>query len=87
MPERRGQIEGHEHLLGDVSVDVLVLLVDLYDAFDLLSVGFGSAIGVFVLKVLSILYDAWNTSVYIYYLYVYICMCAGSGLNKNTTKL
>ena len=66
MPERQGQIEGHDHLLGNVSGDVLVLLLDLYDAFDLLSVGLGSAIEVSVLKFLSHLYYAWHTSIYIY---------------------
>ena len=51
VPERRGQIEGHDNLLGDVSGDVPGFLADLYDAFDLLSVGFGSAIEVSVLNI------------------------------------
>ncbi|MFM7987892.1 MAG: hypothetical protein ACKPKO_52125, partial [Candidatus Fonsibacter sp.] len=65
--ERRGNVEGHDHLFGGVSGDVPVVPVDMSDAFDLLSVGSGSAIEVFVLKVLSNLYQAWHTSIYIDY--------------------
>ena len=57
---------GHDHFLDDVSGGVLVVPVDQYDAFDLLSVGFGSAIEVFVLKVLSNLYYAGQTIVFMY---------------------
>ena len=67
-PERRGQIEGHDHLLGGVTGDVIVVPEDLYDASDLLSVGIGSAFEVFVFKVLSDLHFAGCTSVYIYIL-------------------
>ena len=49
----------------------------MYDAFDLLFVGFGSPADVSVLKVLSDLYYAWHTSVYIsildIFLYPYLC--------------
>ena len=74
MPERRGQIESHDHPLGGVSGDVIVVPEDLYDVSDLLSVGSGSVVGfasafeVFVLKVLSDFYSAWHTSIYIYIL-------------------